>query len=209
MECAVCYCNSANCKLVCGHSFCRQCVKDWYQKGSEQTCPMCRHRLYFKGMYKVIPIWEEERFEQQRDQAFAEAVDQILEEDEDGDPLMADSMEIDDEDDDDESIWETASESESESDCADDEYEGWSFHSSDSRLSEIADIQDQFNIFCNIGIDPSIFVQAYAEGAVFDSDTFWWDDFPVKKDLFVSKHGMKPVGSRRLGCRLRPMGICV
>ena len=168
---------------------------------------MCRHRLYFKGMYKVIPIWEEERFEQQRDQAFAEAVEQIL--DEDGDTLMADPMEVDEEDD--ESVWETASESESESgsDYTDDEYEGWSFDSSDSRLSDIADIQDQFNIFCNIGIDPSIFVQAYAEGAVFERDQFWWEDFPVKKELFVSKHGMKPVGSPRLGSRLRPMGICV
>lgn len=226
MECAVCYCNASNCKLVCGHSFCRQCVKDWYQKGSEQTCPMCRHRLYFKGMYKITPVWEQERFEQQRDDAFAEAVDQILEEEDDvadhmeidEDPMEIDGELEDDESDSEGSVWETASESGSDTEecqceiCqADDEeeYEGWSFNSSDSRLSDIADIQEQFNMFSRIGLDPSVFVQAYAEGAVFEREQAWWEDFPVKKNLFVSKHGVKPVDSPRFGSRLRPMGICV
>jgi len=219
MECAVCYCNASNCKLVCGHSFCRQCVKDWYQKGSEQTCPMCRHKLYFKGMYKLLPVWEEERFEQQRDEAFAEAIDQIFAEDEDGDTLMAEPMEIDgdlEEDDEEESVWETDSEAESsECNCEicqqeeEEEYEGWSWDSSDSRLSDMADIQDQFNRFFRVGLCPSIFVQAYAEGAVFVYDQAWWEDFPVKKNLFVSKHGVKPIGSRRIDPRLRPMGISV
>ena len=229
MECAVCYCNASNCKLVCGHSFCRQCVKDWYQKGSEQTCPMCRHKLYFKGMYKLLQVWEEERFEQQRDEAFAEAIDQIFAEDEDeeldldedGDTLMAEPMEIDgdleqdEEADDEESVWKTDSEAESESDCPcelcqeDEEYEGWSWDSTDSRLADISDIQDQFNRFFRVGLCPSIFVQAYVEGAVFVYDQAWWEDFPVKKNLFVSKHGVKPIGSRRVDQRLRPMGIFV
>ena len=220
MECAVCYCNSANCKLVCGHSFCRQCVKDWYQKGSEQTCPMCRHKLYFKGMYKVTPVWEEERFEKQRDEAFAEAIDQILSEEDDEDPMEVDEdpMEVDSEEEDEaESEWETDSEAESsECECAycqndmeEAEEEGWSFDSSDTRLSEIADIQDQFNRFSRYGLDPSIFVQAYAEGAIFLSDREFFEDMQTKKYLFVSKHKVKPVSSRRVGYRLRPMGICV
>jgi hypothetical protein len=61
-ECGVCYSASCNCRLVCGHSFCRDCVKSWYQKGSgDSTCPMCRQRLYFKGLYKVAGSWDDER----------------------------------------------------------------------------------------------------------------------------------------------------
>jgi len=167
-------------------------------------------------MYKITPVWEQERFEQQRDEAFAEAIDQILEEDDpmelDEDPMEIDG-ELEEEDEDEESVWETASESESECNCEicqaeEEEYEGWSFDSSDSRLSEIADIQEQFNMFSRIGLDPSVFVQAYAEGAVFEREQAWWEDFPVK-NLFVSKHGVKPVSSLRVGSRLRPMGIFV
>jgi len=171
-------------------------------------------------MYKITPVWEQERFEQQRDEAFAEAIDQILEDDEvvdhmeiDEDPMEIDGELEDDESDSEGSVWETDSESGSESECrceicqADDE--GWSFNSSDSRLSDIADIQEQFNMFSRIGLDPSVFVQAYAEGAVFEREQAWWEDFPVKKNLFVSKHGVKPVSSLRVGSRLRPMGICV
>jgi len=180
---------------------------------------MCRHKLYFKGMYKLLPVWEEERFEQQRDEAFAEAIDQIFAEDEepeldeDGDTPMREPMEVDG---DEESVWETDSEAGSESsecECEmcqeEDEYEGWSWDSTDSRLADISDIQDQFNRFYRVGLCPSIFVQAYAEGAVFVYDQAWWEDFPVKKNLFVSKHGVKPIGSRRVDPRLRPMGIFV
>jgi len=170
-------------------------------------------------MYKITPVWEEERFEQQRDEAFAEAIDQILSEEDDEDPMEVDGeqMEEDEEEEEEaESEWETDSEAESsECECAycqndmEEEYEGWSFDSTDTRLSEIADIQDQFNRFSRIGLDPSVFVQAYAEGAIFVTDKEFWEDFPNTKYLFVSKHSLKPVGSRRVGYRLRPMGICV
>ena len=44
-ECAVCYSEVATCKLVCKHSFCKSCVKTWYQKSEEPTCPMCRQQI--------------------------------------------------------------------------------------------------------------------------------------------------------------------
>ena len=64
MECSVCYENTSTCKLVCGHSFCMSCIKEWYLKSEEDpTCPMCRQRLYFKGMHKQEQQWENERYE--------------------------------------------------------------------------------------------------------------------------------------------------
>ena len=81
MECAVCYCNQANCKLICKHSFCRGCVKEWYLSATEEpSCPLCRHRLYFKGMYKLVKEWEEESFHKKNEEAFAEAFDYIVNE---------------------------------------------------------------------------------------------------------------------------------
>jgi hypothetical protein len=106
MECAVCYCNQANCKLVCKHSFCKSCVKEWYLSATEiPSCPMCRKRLYFKGMYKLIKTWEEESYDKKNQEAFGEAIDYILnddEEEEDDDDDDDDDDEDDDEEEDDE-----------------------------------------------------------------------------------------------------------
>ena len=68
----------ANCKLICNHSFCKSCVKTWYLKcKTEPTCPNCRHKLYFKGMYKIVKVWEEEAETLINDEAFNEAFDYI------------------------------------------------------------------------------------------------------------------------------------
>ena len=82
-ECPICYNNQTSCSLVCGHSFCRVCVKSWYYKSTDQcTCPMCRRDLYFKGMNNVIIKWEEERRGEQLQDLFARAFDEaLLEED--------------------------------------------------------------------------------------------------------------------------------
>lgn len=40
MECVLCYAHKNDCHLACGHSFCYQCVKRWYQESYE--CPLCR-----------------------------------------------------------------------------------------------------------------------------------------------------------------------
>ena len=82
-ECPVCYANDAKCKLVCGHSFCYQCVKNWYHKASEPTCPMCRANMYFRGMRSRVCEWEEEREEEHNESVLSEAFDFILENAED------------------------------------------------------------------------------------------------------------------------------
>lgn len=79
MECSVCYCETANCKLTCGHSFCFSCVKEWYHKCSEPTCPMCRQTLNFKGLHRLEEKWSEEAHQQKIDELFGEFVNDLLE----------------------------------------------------------------------------------------------------------------------------------
>ena len=81
MECAVCYNSDTRpCKLVCGHSFCMSCVKEWYLRSQNEdvSCPMCRKRLYFKGMQKVCERWENERHEQRLEEIYANCFDEVL-----------------------------------------------------------------------------------------------------------------------------------
>jgi hypothetical protein len=47
MECPVCYTSKAKYNLVCGHSFCYQCISRWYQECGSHTCPMCRSDISF------------------------------------------------------------------------------------------------------------------------------------------------------------------
>lgn len=77
-ECEVCYASTANCKLVCGHRFCRGCVKTWYEKSHEPTCPFCRRRLYFKGLYKMREEWEEESYELKVGEVLSRAIDESI-----------------------------------------------------------------------------------------------------------------------------------
>ena len=62
MECKICYECLPECRLTCGHSFCYQCVKTWYQKGSH-TCPMCRGGMCFRGFVDMRRAWDMERRE--------------------------------------------------------------------------------------------------------------------------------------------------
>ena len=48
MECPVCYTPKAKYKLVCGHSFCYQCITRWYQECENHTCPVCRQEICFQ-----------------------------------------------------------------------------------------------------------------------------------------------------------------
>ena len=111
-ECAVCYCEQATCKLVCNHTFCKSCVKTWYQtSGDEPTCPMCRHTLYFKGLHKISEKWEEEKINKLNEDAFNAAFEKIFE-DSDSDSDYSDS-ESDSDSDSGSDSWETWEESES------------------------------------------------------------------------------------------------
>ena len=81
MECPVCFeCAPAH-TLVCGHSICKQCVKDWYIKneGATCTCPMCRRNLYFRGMGDSVAQWEEDRVESHYSAIFNNLFDDIFE----------------------------------------------------------------------------------------------------------------------------------
>lgn len=75
-ECPVCYENSVNCTLVCGHKFCKSCVKTWYLKGSEGGCPMCRRKVHYRRM--PTRKWREEAFENQRDEIYQESFDNLI-----------------------------------------------------------------------------------------------------------------------------------
>lgn len=82
MECSVCYTENPKCKLVCGHSFCMSCIKEWYLKcDDEATCPMCRRSIYFKGMRKMCDKWEEEKHEKKLQETFENCFNEILDED--------------------------------------------------------------------------------------------------------------------------------
>ncbi len=75
MECPICYTDFCDCKLVCGHSFCKSCIKNWYLKtDSEPTCPMCRSNMCFKGMLKITDTWEREFEDQKWEDIYTEAI---------------------------------------------------------------------------------------------------------------------------------------
>lgn len=76
-ECAVCYEKLANCTLVCGHKFCKPCVKTWYLKGSESSCPMCRKQIHYRRM--PIKKWREEAVENKKQEIFQESFNELLE----------------------------------------------------------------------------------------------------------------------------------
>lgn len=77
MECAVCYSETGPFqKLCCGHTFCKNCVKEWYLKGVAGTsCPMCRKPMYFKGFHKTRDDWNSQAYETRCAEVFSEALD--------------------------------------------------------------------------------------------------------------------------------------
>ena len=82
MECPICYCSQAICKLACKHSFCFDCVKKWYIKCPDESmpsCPMCRKNMYFKGINSKIYEWEDEYREDMFQQVFEKHLEDLLE----------------------------------------------------------------------------------------------------------------------------------
>lgn len=77
MECPVCYENCANCTLVCGHKFCKTCVKTWYLKGSDGGCPMCRRKVHYRRM--PVNKWRKEAEESKKESVFQESFNELLE----------------------------------------------------------------------------------------------------------------------------------
>ena len=225
-ECAVCYSEVATCKLVCKHSFCKSCVKTWYQKSEEPTCPMCRHTLYFKGLHKISEKWEDERIEKLNEEAFNTAFEAIFEEGSEYSYSEVDSDES-------ESDWETSSENEepmepttprsvfefprsipsdtsSEVNLFDTSNLDWQ-SDGDYLIACIIKLQAAYQKALKVGIDIPYFLEddnylffSIDEG---ETGTFWIEDdvFPHEKNLFVSKHaGM--IQNKRTGSRVPPKG---
>jgi hypothetical protein len=233
-ECAVCYSEQATCKLVCKHSFCKSCVKTWYQKSDEPTCPMCRHTLYFKGLHKISEKWEDERNEKLNEEAFNTAFEAIFEEDSDDDNF---SSEDDTESDYSESDWETVSDWEREYVIGQEAWneggvhllfndpETWEADTSEVESSEAESVfgNGDYLIHCIIKLQAA-YQKALKIGNIdipyfleddnylfFDIDdgctnvVIEHDVFSHEKNLFVSKHaGM--IQNRRTGSRVPPKG---
>lgn len=144
-ECPVCYADTARCKLVCGHALCRVCVKSWYHKCTDSEgakCPMCRKRLYFKGMYKVLDEWEQERIDLIEQQAFEEVFEDVLEDAFESDPDL--SSDSDEESDDEVDSW-------NDEDWGDDE-EWVDPPPGQQFLENIRYIQERFHLIRNSGL---------------------------------------------------------
>jgi hypothetical protein len=173
MECPVCYSDKANCNLVCGHAFCKDCVKTWYYKCDEPSCPMCRRNLYFKGMHKVVNEWDKERILKKNEEAFNQAFEDIF-----------DESDEEEEEDSDSDSWETMS---GESDMFPD-YNKELY--SQYMLEEIKLLQKEYQKAEELGLD---FEWYYENSWFFDiepSKTVYVEDdvFPHFKNLFVSNH---------------------
>ena len=185
MECPVCYNCKATCTLVCNHAFCKECVKAWYYKCDEPSCPMCRRSLYFKGMHKVAQEWDKERSIQKNEDVFNQVFDDIFEEDSEfGSDTESEAGS-------DSNSWETAShENENENDSEPErEYTNRDYYS-EYILGEIVLLQKAYQKAEELGLD---FEWYYHNSWFFDiepSRTVYIEDdvFPHFKNLFVSNH---------------------
>jgi hypothetical protein len=213
MECSVCYCSQANCKLICKHSFCRDCVKQWYLNAKDTpSCPMCRKRLYFKGMHKLTKEWSQETYEKQNQDAFGEAIDCILSDDSDEEDSEETDSDYDTQEDEEEpeelpgpvlSLVEsdTDSEEDEESDW-DGEDDGWGLPI-DYRMVDLLEAERRFKILheSGIDIDAELLLHDYYN-IVANYTRECYEDFG-NSNLFVSKHKGAQNGIRRCSKRVQ------
>ena len=47
--------------MNCGHRMHTRCIKTWYLKNEDPTCPMCRGPFRFKGFLNTLDKWDSER----------------------------------------------------------------------------------------------------------------------------------------------------
>ena len=190
MECPVCYSDKASCALVCGHSFCKDCVKTWYYKCDEPSCPMCRRTLYFKGMHKVVDAWDNERAIKKNEEAFSQAFDDIFDEEDDEEFDSDDDSDVSDDESETDS-WETTSEvSEMETKVEVPWKTDTRDYYSELILGEIKALQKEYQKSEELGVDFEwyhnnwFFFDIEPPGSIIIED----DVFPHFKNLFVSNH---------------------
>lgn len=209
-ECVMCCTNPSNCNLICGHSFCRDCVKTWYLKCKlEPTCPNCRHKLYFKGMYKMTDTWEEEAETMKNEDAFNEAFDYILEFVDSDSEFDSDSDSSGYESD---TPWNSDLESDDGDNDADteepvrdnnqarDEYDELasgpivSFEDfySDNVIADLIELQKRYHLALKYNLDMPEVLESdwFWETCVYGNSHYYVPDdiFPHTKKLFISNH---------------------
>lgn len=228
MECAVCYCNQANCKLICKHSFCKDCVKQWYLSAADEpSCPMCRHRLYFKGMYKLVREWEEESIDKKNEEAFAEAFDYIVNEESEDEYSESESEDDSEIDEGEESEWEelpwdseqSVPEEQPSTPSARVPMSNWAYDSDsesesdseinmelgDCRMLELMEIQERFRLLCDNGydIETELLVNNYYRLFKGCAQEYYEDAFKLGEEIFISKHQGVQNGVRRCSARIQ------
>lgn len=194
MECPVCYTDKSSCKLVCGHEFCKSCVKTWYYKCEEPSCPMCRRDMYFKGMNKVIKVWENERAFKKNEDAFNQAFDEIFFEDDE----ESFESESESESEYDSDSWETSSEQEYPVEPAVPvvtEENPFAFdptvdYYTEFIMGEIKMLQKDYQKAMELGVDFEWYLDNIDYFDIIPSLTVYTEDdiFPHMKNLFVSNH---------------------
>jgi hypothetical protein len=220
MECTVCYCSQANCKLICKHSFCRDCVKQWYLNAKDTpSCPMCRKRLYFKGMHKLVKEWSQETYEKQNQDAFGEAIDYILSDESDDEEDSETDSDYDTQEDEEEPEEEpelpgpvlslVESDTDSEEDEDEDEGSDWDGEGDmwgndiDYRMVDLLEAERRFKILHGSGfdIDAELLLHDYYN-IVANYTRECYEDFSTS-NLFVSKHKGAQNGIRRCSKRVQ------
>ena len=208
-ECAVCYSANANCKLVCKHAFCKDCIKEWYHKSDDPTCPMCRRAMYFKGMHKVVASWEQDRIDKRNEEVFGQAFDQIFEEDSDESYVTMESDSESEAGSDD--SWETWDEELTEVDEPEvlpqipsntilQGTPGYYGYVGKYILEEIVELQKDYQRAMDMGMDFEEYLDYYVEPQT--KRSLVEDDvFPHFKNLFVSNHKVS-VRNKRVGKRV-------
>ena len=188
MECPVCYTDKSSCKLVCGHEFCKSCVKTWYYKCEEPSCPMCRRDMYFKGMNRVVKVWETERAIKKNEDAFSQAFDEIFLEDEEDSEWESES--------DDSDSWETSSEQEypvePEVPAVTEEFtfDTTRDYYTEFIMGEIKMLQKDYQKAMELGVDFEWYLDNIDYFLIIPDQTVMIEDdvFPHMKNLFVSNH---------------------
>lgn len=56
---------------------CRDCISNWYQKGSNRDCPMCRKPIAFRGLSKLKQAWDEKNYEDKYSEVLGDCIDEI------------------------------------------------------------------------------------------------------------------------------------
>ena len=196
MECPVCYTDNSSCKLVCGHEFCKSCVKTWYYKCEEPSCPMCRRDMYFKGMNRIVKVWENERAIKKNEDAFSQAFDEIFFEDDE--ESFESETESDSDESDDSDSWETSSEQEYPVEPEVPEFTEENPFAFDPTMDyytefimgEIKMLQKDYQKAMELGVDFEWYLDNIDYFLIVPSQTvvIYDDIFPHTKNLFVSNH---------------------